>query len=164
MTAVLEVEGLTTRFAMPQDGEVLAADDVGFAIGEGQSLGVVGESGSGKTPDLHGDHGPARQERPLHRAACGSAARRSWACRPAELNSIRGDRMAMIFQDPMTSLNPYLTIARQMTEVLVEHKGMSEAQARERALAMLDLVGIPEAAAPLRPATRTSSPAACASG
>ena len=64
----------------------------------------------------------------------------------AQLNQIRGDDLAMIFQDPMTSLNPFLKISRQMTEVLREHKGMGEAEARRRGIAMLDLVGIPEAA------------------
>src|SRR3546814_18111990 len=62
-----------------------------------------------------------------------------------ELNKIRGVTMSMIFQDPMTSLNPYLRISRQMTEVLVEHKGMTEASARLRAIDLLDRVGIPSA-------------------
>src|SRR3546814_8538675 len=62
-----------------------------------------------------------------------------------ELNKIRGVTMSMIFQDPMTSLNPYLRISRQMTEVLVEHKGMTEAAARLRAIDLLDRVGIPSA-------------------
>ena len=65
---------------------------------------------------------------------------------PRQLNEIRGDDLAMIFQDPMTSLNPFLRISRQMTEVLREHKGMGEAEARQRGIAMLELVGIPEAA------------------
>ena len=62
-----------------------------------------------------------------------------------ELNRIRGVRLAMIFQDPMTSLNPYLRISRQMTEVLIEHRGMSEADARAASLRLLDQVGIPDA-------------------
>jgi oligopeptide transport system ATP-binding protein len=65
--------------------------------------------------------------------------------RASELNRIRGVRLAMIFQDPMTSLNPYLRISRQMTEVLIEHEGVSEREARRRALELLDLVGIPAA-------------------
>ena len=65
---------------------------------------------------------------------------------PKRLNEIRGDDVTMIFQDPMTSLNPFLRISRQLTEVMREHKGMGEAEARQRGIAMLELVGIPEAA------------------
>ena len=145
MTAVLEVEGLTTRFATP-DGEVLAADHVGFTIGEGESLGVVGESGSGKTQVFLSIMGLLAK----NGRSTGSARYRGTEILnlPASrLNKIRGDEVAMIFQDPMTSLNPYLSIARQMTEVLREHKDISEADARRRGIAMLELVGIPEAAA-----------------
>jgi len=145
MTAVLEVEGLTTRFATPE-GEVLAADSVGFTIGEGESLGVVGESGSGKTQVFLSIMGLLAK----NGRSTGSARYRGAEILnlPAtRLNRIRGDEIAMIFQDPMTSLNPYLSIARQMTEVLREHKDISEAGARRRGIAMLKLVGIPEAAA-----------------
>ena len=145
MTAVLEVEGLTTRFATP-DGEVLAADHVGFTIGEGESLGVVGESGSGKTQVFLSIMGLLAK----NGRSTGSARYRGneiLNLPASRLNKIRGDEVAMIFQDPMTSLNPYLSIARQMTEVLREHKDISEADARRRGIAMLELVGIPEAAA-----------------
>ncbi|MFO1048111.1 MAG: oligopeptide/dipeptide ABC transporter ATP-binding protein [Geminicoccaceae bacterium] len=144
MTAVLEVDSLTTRFATP-DGEVLAADAVGFAIGEGESLGVVGESGSGKTQIFLSIMGLLAK----NGRSTGSARYRGTEIlnMPARrLNKIRGDEIAMIFQDPMTSLNPYLSIARQMTEVLREHKGIGDAEARQRGIAMLELVGIPEAA------------------
>src|SRR5512134_3509136 len=115
MTPILEVEDLTTRFATPE-GEVLAADSVGFTIGEGQSLGVVGESGSGKTQIFLSIMGLLAK----NGRSTGSAKYRGSEILnlPASrLNRIRGDKMAMIFQDPMTSLNPYLSIARQMTEV-----------------------------------------------
>jgi oligopeptide transport system ATP-binding protein len=144
MTAVLEVQDLTTRFATP-DGEVLAADHVGFAIGEGESLGVVGESGSGKTQIFLSVMGLLAK----NGRSTGSVryrGREILNLPPRRLNEIRGDELAMIFQDPMTSLNPFLRISRQMTEVLREHKGMNEAEARRRAVEMLELVGIPEAA------------------
>jgi oligopeptide transport system ATP-binding protein len=144
MTAVLEVQDLTTRFATP-DGEVLAADQVGFAIGEGESLGVVGESGSGKTQIFLSIMGLlAKNGRST--GLVQYRGRDILNLPPRRLNEIRGDEIAMIFQDPMTSLNPFLKISRQMTEVLREHKGMSEAEARQRGIAMLELVGIPEAA------------------
>ncbi|MDH5558150.1 MAG: ATP-binding cassette domain-containing protein, partial [Alphaproteobacteria bacterium] len=143
MEPVLEIESLETRFATP-DGEVSAVSDVNLRLGKGESLGVVGESGSGKTQ--------------LFLSVMGLLARNGRATgrvryrgedilnKPAgELNRIRGNKMSMVFQDPMTSLNPYLTIARQMTEVLIEHHGTSVQEARRRAIAMLDRVGIPEA-------------------
>ena len=144
MTAVLEVVDLTTRFAT-HDGEFMAADHVGFAIDEGESLGVVGESGSGKTQIFLAVMGLLAK----NGRSTGSVRYRGTEILnlpPRRLNKIRGADMAMIFQDPMTSLNPFLRISRQMTEVLREHKGMSEAEARKRGIAMLDLVGIPEAA------------------
>src|SRR4051794_8311892 len=105
MMPVLEVQGLTTRFAMPQGGEGVAADDVAFAIAEGQSVGVVGESGSGKTQVfmavmglLAGNGRSAGSVRFRGQQILGLPA--------AELNKIRGAALSMIFQDPMTSLNP----------------------------------------------------------
>ncbi|MEX0814687.1 MAG: ATP-binding cassette domain-containing protein, partial [Dongiaceae bacterium] len=140
----LEVAGLETVFDTP-DGEVRAVSDVSFTVGPGETVGVVGESGSGKSQifmsvmGLLAANGRARGSVKFRGAEILGLA-------PARLNRIRGERMAMIFQDPMTSLNPYLTIRRQMTEVLVEHKGMGEAEARRAAIAMLDRVNIPEAA------------------
>ena len=144
MTAVLEVEDLTTRFATPE-GEVAAVSEVSFALREGESVGVVGESGSGKTQLFLSLMGLlARNGR-----CTGSARFRGKEIlnlRPRELNAIRGVVLTMIFQDPMTSLNPYLKISRQMTEVLVEHKRLEERVARARSIALLEQVGIPAAA------------------
>ena len=141
--AVLEVSHLDTTFATPE-GEVKAVSDVSFTAGGGEASGIVGESGSGKSQvfmsimGLLASNGRARGSVKFHgREILGLSAN--------QLNDIRGARMSMIFQDPMTSLNPYLTVSRQLTEVLVTHKGMSEAQARKAAIAMLDRVQIPEA-------------------
>jgi len=144
MSSILEVEHLDIRFATPE-GDVSAINSVSLAIEEGETLGVVGESGSGKTQ--------------LFLSVMGLLARNGQASgrvryrgqdilnRPArELNELRGSKISMIFQDPMTSLNPYLKISRQMTEGLVEHAGVSEAEARRRGVVMLERVGIPEAA------------------
>ncbi len=144
MSPVLEVEKLSTRFATA-DGEVLAADEVGFTIGPGESLGVVGESGSGKTQIFLSIMGLLAK----NGRSTGSVRYRGKEILnlPArDLNRIRGDDLAMIFQDPMTSLNPFLRISRQLTEVMRAHQGMGETEARRRGIAMLDLVGIPEAA------------------
>jgi len=143
MAPVLDVGRLDTRFATP-DGEVHAVNDVSFHIGEGESVGVVGESGSGKTQIFLSIMGLLAK----NGRAAGSVryrGREILGLPSRELNKIRGVTMSMIFQDPMTSLNPYLRISRQMTEVLVEHKGMNEAAARKRSIALLERVGIPSA-------------------
>ncbi len=142
---VLEVAGLDTRFATP-DGEVHAVNSVSFDIAEGESVGVVGESGSGKTQIFLSIMGLLAK----NGRAGGSVRYRGQeilGLPASDLNKIRGVTMSMIFQDPMTSLNPFLRISKQMNEVLVEHKGMSEDQARARGIELLDRVGIPGAKA-----------------
>jgi oligopeptide transport system ATP-binding protein len=143
MSKVLEVTGLKTTFATP-DGAVQAVGGVDFTINKGETLGVVGESGSGKSQIFMSIMGLlARNGR-----AQGSVRfkeKEILGLRPSVLNEVRGEKMAMIFQDPMTSLNPYLTVRRQMTEVLVEHKRLSEDQAAKQSVEMLEKVQIPEA-------------------
>jgi len=141
--ALLEVSHLNTRFDTPE-GEVKAVNDVSFTIAEGETIGVVGESGSGKTQVFLTIMGLLA----ANGHAAGSARFRGvelLGLSTDELNRIRGSRMAMIFQDSMTSLNPYLRISRQMTEVLVQHRGLGETEARARGIALLDRVPIPEA-------------------
>jgi len=143
MTRVLEVAHLDTRFDTP-DGEVHAVNDVSFHIDEGESVGVVGESGSGKTQVFMSVMGLLAK----NGRVSGSARYRGQeilGLSAGQLNSIRGSQMAMIFQDPMTSLNPFLKISKQLTEVLIEHQGMDMASARRRGVEMLDRVGIPDA-------------------
>jgi len=144
MSPVLSVKDLSVRFATP-DGEVCAVSNVSFDISRGECLGIVGESGSGKSQlflsimGLLADNGTATGSAKFHDVEI-------LGLPPRELNKIRGQRMSMIFQDPMTCLTPHLKISKQLTEVLVTHKGMDEEAARGHALAMLDLVRIPEAA------------------
>jgi oligopeptide transport system ATP-binding protein len=142
MPVVLEVDDLSVRFATPE-GEVAAVSQVSFAVDEGESVGVVGESGSGKTQAFLSIMGLLAAN-----GRCAGSARfrgqELLGLPRRQLDRIRGVRLAMIFQDPMTSLNPYLRISRQMTEVLVEHRGMGEADARAASLRLLDQVGIPD--------------------
>jgi oligopeptide transport system ATP-binding protein len=142
--AVLDVSNLNTTFSTP-DGEVKAVNGVSFQVDAGEAVGIVGESGSGKSQIFMSIMGLLSS----NGRAQGSVKFKGTEIlgRPArELNRIRGEHMSMIFQDPMTSLNPYLTVSRQMTEVLVEHKGMNMASARRASIAMLERVQIPEAA------------------
>ena len=142
--ALLQVQDLTVRFATPE-GEVSAVNGLGFTLERGQTFGIVGESGSGKSQSMLALMGLL--------AGNGSASgvvrfqgQELLGLPPAQLNRIRGNRIAMIFQDPMTSLNPYLTVERQMTEVLELHKGLSRRSARQLAIAALESVRMPDAA------------------
>jgi oligopeptide transport system ATP-binding protein len=142
--AILEIRDLTTVFGTP-DGNVRAVDRVSLDVRAGEALGIVGESGSGKTQLFLSVMGLLAQ----NGKASGSVRLDGGEILnlPAQkLNRIRGARMAMVFQDPLTSLNPYLTVRRQMTEVLVIHQGMSETEARRHAIDMLARVQIPRAA------------------
>ncbi len=143
MAPLLEIEDLHVRFTTPE-GEIAALRGVDLGLAAGTTLGVVGESGAGKSQIFLALMGLlARNGR-----AMGSArfrGRELIGLRPAELNRVRGGSIAMIFQDPMTSLNPYLKIGRQMTEVLTTHKNMSEREARAAAIEMLEKVSIPDA-------------------
>jgi len=143
MGAVLEIADLQVRFATPE-GEVEAVNGVGLTVQPGETVGIVGESGSGKSQVFLAVMGLLAS----NGQAAGSIKFQGGEIlgRPAsELNRIRGARMSMIFQDPMTSLNPYLTIERQLTEVLVTHRAMSRGAARAAAVDMLERVQIPEA-------------------
>ena len=141
---LIDVKNLRVDFQTP-DGVVTAVNGISFALERGQTLGIVGESGSGKSQSVLAMMGLLAKN--------GSASGRALyqgqdllSLSPKELNKIRGNRVAMIFQDPMTSLNPYLTVERQMTEVLEFHKGLTRQQARAGALRALDAVKISEAA------------------
>ena len=142
-TPVLEVKDLSVRFAT-NDGPVYAVNDVGLSLARGQTIGIVGESGSGKSQTMLAMMGLLARNgtatgQVLHHG------RNLLGLPAAELNAVRGDRIAMIFQDPMTSLNPYLSVERQMTEVLELHRGCSRREARTRAIQALDAVKIPDA-------------------
>lgn len=142
--SLIEVKNLGVQF-QTQDGLVYAVNGINFSLDRGQTLGIVGESGSGKSQSVLAMMGLLAS----NGKATGQAlyqGRDLLAMKTAELNKIRGNRVAMIFQDPMTSLNPYLTVERQMTEVLQFHKGLDRKAARARSVQLLDAVKIPEAA------------------
>ncbi|MBN1486608.1 MAG: ABC transporter ATP-binding protein [Anaerolineae bacterium] len=143
---LLEVRDLTTRF-YTEDGVVHAVNGISYTLDEGETLGVVGESGCGKS--VHALSMMRLIPIPPGKIEKGEVifkGRDLLKLSEEEMRHIRGAEIAMIFQDPMTSLNPVLTIGFQITESLQLHQGMDKAQSRERALELLDMVGIPEAA------------------
>ncbi|HYI25888.1 MAG TPA: ABC transporter ATP-binding protein [Thermomicrobiales bacterium] len=140
---LLEVTGLKTQF-FTQDGVVKAVDDVSFYVMPGETLGVVGESGSGKS--MTGLSIMRLIPNPPGKIVSGEVifnGRDIIKMSDEQVRSIRGNEIAMIFQDPMTSLNPVLTINRQISESLILHMGMNREQARNRAIELLGMVGIP---------------------
>jgi oligopeptide transport system ATP-binding protein len=141
---ILQVENLETRFRT-SDGMVYAVNGVSFDLMEGESLGVVGESGCGKSvtmlsllkliptpPGLIANGRALFHEKDL------------LTLKPDEIRDIRGSQIGMIFQDPMTSLNPVLTIGRQVSEPLMLHLKMTKTEALERVVELLRMVGISE--------------------
>ena len=146
MEHLLEVRNLVTRF-YTEGGVVHAVNGISYTLNEGESMAIVGESGSGKSV------GVLTLMRlipmPPGRIEGGEVlynGRDLLKLSNEEIRQVRGREIAMIFQDPMTSLNPVLTVERQMTEMLRLHMGLNKDQARERAVEMLRLVGVPNAA------------------
>ncbi len=139
---LLDVKNLTTRFHT-HDGEVCAVSDVSFRMKAGECLGIVGESGSGKTQVFMSIMGLLAKNGKAEGSVLFEG-KELLGLPTAELNTLRGVEFSMIFQDPMTSLNPYLKISKQMSEVLIEHRGMGGREAAKVGIEMLDLVGIPE--------------------
>ncbi|QYZ70756.1 ABC transporter ATP-binding protein [Neotabrizicola shimadae] len=142
---VLDVRGLKTVFRT-RGGEVHAVNSVSFHLQRGELLGVVGESGSGKSVTMMSLirllPEPPAEIRSGQVLLNGTDVLK---VSPAELRKIRGAKVGFVFQDPMTSLNPVFTVGNQLMEPLIEHMGMTKAQAETRAAELLALVGIPDA-------------------
>jgi oligopeptide transport system ATP-binding protein len=141
----MEVKDLVTRF-YTQEGIVYAVNGVSYALNEGETLGIVGESGSGKS--VHAlsimrliPNPPGK----IERGEVIFRGRDLLKISNDEMRTVRGAEIAMIFQDPMTSLNPVLTIGTQIAEALKLHMGMNDREAKDRSAELLTLVGIPDA-------------------
>ncbi|MGQ9493213.1 MAG: ABC transporter ATP-binding protein [Anaerolineae bacterium] len=146
MGTLLQVKGLKTQF-FTQDGVVNAVNGIDFDLNEGETLGIVGESGCGKSVSVLSLMRLVPS--PPGRIVGGEAwfqGRDLLKMNDEEIRSVRGNKIAMIFQDPMTSLNPVLTINQQVSEALELHLGMDKRQARKRAIELLEMVRIPDAA------------------
>jgi oligopeptide transport system ATP-binding protein len=144
MSNILEVTNLKTRFNTPE-GIIYAVNGISYTLKEGETLAMVGESGCGKSVSMMSILGLIPI--PPGKIVSGSAV--YWGkdllqMSEKELEQVRGKEIAMIFQDPMTSLNPVLTVKRQITESLQVHMGMKPNQAADRAVQLLEMVGIPD--------------------
>ena len=141
--SLLDVKDLRVEFTT-QDGNVTAVNNLNFTLEPGETLGIVGESGSGKSQSVFAIMGLLAKNGIIS----GSAefeGKNILNLPESELNTIRADEIAMIFQDPMTSLNPYMKVSAQLIEVLQKHKGISKKEAFEESVRMLEAVKIPEA-------------------
>jgi len=144
---LLAVKDLRTYFET-EDGVVKAVDGVSFEVRSGETLGIVGESGSGKSvANLSLMRLIAEPPGKIVSGSINFRGRNILKLSPREVRAIRGKQIAMIFQDPMTSLNPFMRISKQLMEVTRLHLGHSKGEAREHAIKMLNLVGIPDAEA-----------------
>ena len=140
---LLEVKNINVKFNTP-DGIVQAVNNINFNLKGGESLAIVGESGSGKTQlafsimGLLAKNGSASGSVKFH-------SKEILNLKENEMNKIRSNNISMIFQDPMTSLNPYMRISEQLNEVIIHHKGLSKKEALKEPIQMLDAVKIPDA-------------------
>jgi peptide/nickel transport system ATP-binding protein len=142
---VLEVEGLNTEFHL-RTATVKAVDGVSFTVREGECVGLVGESGCGKSTTALSIMNLLPEVGHVTGGSVRLLGRELLTLSEHELQDVRGNDVAMIFQDPMTSLNPTLTIGRQITEAVLLHRDVTRKQATARALEVLDLVGMPRSA------------------
>ena len=141
--SLLDVKNLKVEF-VTADGIVNAVNNVNFSIEESKVLAIVGESGSGKSQTVFAMTGLLDH----NGSATGSVkfeGEEILNISNKKLNKIRAEKIAMIFQDPMTSLNPYVRVSEQMTEVLIHHQGISRSDALKKSITMLDAVRIPDA-------------------
>ncbi len=149
MSVLLDVQDLQTRFQV-RKGHVYAVNGVSFQLDQGETLAVVGESGCGKSVTMLS---LVRLLPPAASIESGQVLLRGedlLQLNLRQLRDVRGGEIGMIFQDPMTSLNPFINIGTQMAEPLIYHRGMSKSEALARSAELLEMVGIPDGAARLR--------------
>jgi peptide/nickel transport system ATP-binding protein len=145
MTAepLLQVKDLKVHFPT-DDGLVKAVDGISFTVERGQTLGVVGESGSGKSVTFMTIMGLINRKKAHVEGEVLFQGRDLLKMPEDEMRTIRGDGMGMVFQDPMTSLHPYYKVGNQISEAILTHRDVSKAEAFEKAIEMLEIVGIPQ--------------------
>ena len=142
MEKILEVKNMRTSF-FTHIGEVQAVRDVSFDLHKGEILGIVGESGSGKSVTMMSVMKLLQESGKIVEGEVLFKGKDLVKMTAKEMNMIRGNQMSMVFQDPMTALNPVYTVGNQIAEVIMRHKKVSAAEAKKMAVSMLKLVGIP---------------------
>ena len=145
MSELLSVEDLRVEFATG-DGVVHAVDGISYSVAAGRTLGIVGESGSGKTVSSLTTLGLTRGPRASIAGRILFEGRDLVPESEEDLRAIRGNEIAMIFQDPLSSLHPFYKVGWQLAEIMRAHRDVSKAAARDRAIELLELVGIPDPA------------------
>ncbi|MGC4112605.1 MAG: ATP-binding cassette domain-containing protein [Nocardioides sp.] len=161
VSPLLEVRDLATHI-VSRRGVVRSVDGVSFSVDRGRSLCIVGESGSGKSMTAKSIMRLLPAGAAIVRGSVELDGQDLVGCSERTMRGVRGRRVSMLFQDPMTSLNPVLTIGTQIVETIRAHRKVSRAEARDRAVALLEEVKISDAAKRLG-STPTSTPAECAS-
>lgn len=141
--ALLEVKNLAVHFQTDQ-GVVRAVDGISYELQEGEILGIVGESGSGKSVSSLAVMGLLAPTALIPSGEILFEEQNLLKLSPKQMRKLRGNRLSMIFQDPFTSLNPYLKVSTQLMEVLEFHSSLSKDQAKKRCLEVLELLGVPE--------------------
>jgi oligopeptide/dipeptide ABC transporter ATP-binding protein len=141
---LLEVKDLKVSFRT-EDGIVRAVDGISFSVDEGEVVGIVGESGSGKSVTMMSVMRLINDPNAIYEGEILYKGRNLMGVSQDAMREVRGEEIAMIFQDPMTSLNPVYTVGWQIEEQLNEHNDLNKGQARQRAIALLTQVGIPKA-------------------
>jgi peptide/nickel transport system ATP-binding protein len=143
VSPLLEVDDLTVHFET-EDGLVKAVDGVSFSVDNGKVLGIVGESGSGKSVSMLTVMGLSRSKNARISGAARFDGQDLIGASEEDLRDLRGNDVAMIFQDPLSSLHPFYRVGRQLVEAIQAHQYMNKQQAKERAIEYLGLVGIPD--------------------
>jgi peptide/nickel transport system ATP-binding protein len=144
-TPLLDVEDLRVQFTT-DDGVVKAVDGASYSVAPGKTLGIVGESGSGKSVSSLTALGLTRGRNTTISGRMMFAGRDLLALDGSKMRQVRGNDLAMIFQDPLSSLHPFFTVGNQLIEAVRAHRDVSKASARDRAIELLELVGIPDPA------------------
>ena len=142
MSSLLEVKNLKTVFRT-YAGEVSAINDIAFSVGYGEAIGIVGESGSGKSVTMLSVMGLLADNGKVSHGEITFDGKNLLKLSDREMQKLRGNEIGMIFQDPMTSLNPVFTIGNQLMEAILRHNKISRSEAKAKAINVLNLVGIP---------------------
>ena len=161
MAPLLEIEDLHTHIVL-REGTVRAVDGVSLYVDPGETLGIVGESGCGKTMTALSIMDLLPVGGHIADGSIHLDGRQISGLSDEQMRNIRGNEIGMIFQDPLTSLNPTMTVGKQIAEAVQLHREVSREQAMERAAEVLGLVGLPRPESGST-STRTSSPAGCGS-